>query len=214
MPAPASAAFKSELRQLHFRLAATRARLLFTQLGAGFAAAASLAIGGLAAEMTLDWLVHLPWLARACFSLPALGGAGWILYREVLLPLFRMPSDHAVACAIERAMPVFETRLIASIQLGRDAAAKKSALVGALIRETAAMAAGQDFRKAVKNGRLVRQARLLGCILVAAGALAWLGRAERLRCCSSGRSCSPPGCRAGPASRRSIVRQSSPRARI
>jgi hypothetical protein len=178
MPPPASPAAKGELRQLHFRLAATRARLLFTRMGAGLAAAASLAIGGLAAEMTLDWLVHLPWLARACFSLPALGGAGWILYREVLLPVFRIPSDHAVACAIERAMPVFQTRFIASIQLGRDAAAKKNALVGALIRETASIAAGQDFRKAVKSGKLIRTARLLACVLVAAGGLAWLGRAD------------------------------------
>ena len=67
---------KSDLRSLQFRLAATRARLLATQTGTGLATALAILIGGLAAEMTLDWLVHLPWLARACFSLPALGGAG------------------------------------------------------------------------------------------------------------------------------------------
>jgi hypothetical protein len=175
MPTQSTSA-KADLRQLQFRLAATRARLLFTQMGAGFAAAASLAIGGLAAEMTLDGLVHLPWLARACFSLPALGGAGWIFYREVLLPVFRIPSDHAVACAIERAMPIFQTRLIASIQLSRDERTKKNALVGALIRETAATAAGQDFRKAVRNASLLRGIKLLACVLVASGGLAWLGR--------------------------------------
>ena len=174
--AQAARTTKKELRQLHFRLVATRMRLLLTRTGTGLAAAASLAAGVFAAEMTLDFLVHLPWLARACFSLPALGGAGWILYREVLLPLLRMPNDHAVACEIERAMPVFQTRLIASIQLGRAGGTKKSSLVAALIRETAAMAAGADFRRVVKLGNLIRALRLLACVLVAAGALAWLGR--------------------------------------
>ena len=98
------------------------------------------------------------------------------LYREVVLPLLRMPSDHAVACMIERAMPVFQTRLIASIQLGRDRSVKKSALVGALIRETSAMAATEDFRKAVKSGKLARAFRMLACVLVLAAGLAWLGR--------------------------------------
>ena len=161
----------SELRQLQSRLAETRARLMGTQAGTGLAAAASVLIGVFAAEMTLDWLVHLPWVARACLSLPALGGAAWILYREVALPLWRRPGDHAVACAIERAMPMFQTRLIASIQL----AGGKSALVGALVRETAAMAAGADFRNVVRTGKLVRALRLLACVLVVAGGLGWWG---------------------------------------
>jgi len=170
-----NAATRRELRQLHFRLAATRVRLLATQTGTGVATAVSVLLGVFATEMTLDWLVHLPWLARACFSLPALAGAGWLLYREVLLPILRMPSNHAIACTIERAMPVFQTRLIASIQLGGTDAAKKSALVGALIRETAAMAAGEDFRKAVKTGKLTHALRVLGCVLVLAGGMAWWG---------------------------------------
>lgn len=167
---------KRDLRQLHFRLAATRLRLLATQTGTGLATAAALLIAVFATEMALDWLVHLPWLARACFSLPAIAAAGWLLYREVILPLLRMPSDHAVACAIERAMPIFQTRLIASIQLGAAEASKKSALVGALIRETAAMAAGEDFRKAVQTGKLIRALRLLACVLIVSAGLAWLGR--------------------------------------
>lgn len=178
MPPQTPSATRTELRQLHFRLAATRARLLLARAGAGIAGAASLAIGVMAAEMTLDWLVHLPWIARACFSLPALGGAVWIFYREVLLPFFRMPNDHSVACQIERALPAFQTRLIASIQLGRDEETKKNALVGALIRETAALAATQDFRRAVKFGKLARRLRLLVCVLLGAGMLAWLGKAD------------------------------------
>jgi hypothetical protein len=87
-----------------------------------------------------------------------------------------MPNDHAVACEIERALPIFQTRLIASIQLGRQNRMKKSAMVGALVRETAAMAAGEDFRKVVKMGKLIRALRVLACVLVAAGGLAWLGR--------------------------------------
>ncbi|HEX4084082.1 MAG TPA: DUF4175 family protein [Chthoniobacteraceae bacterium] len=168
---------KGALFQLRLRVAATRARLLAAQAGTGAVTAASLLIGVFAAEMTLDWLTHLPWLARACFSLPALGGAGWIVYREIILPLMRLPSEHAVACAIERAMPDFKTRLIASIQLGRSGQ-KGNALVGALIRETASMAKGMDFRKAVKMGKLLRALRVLVCVLVVAGGLGWLGRAN------------------------------------
>jgi hypothetical protein len=175
-----TSATKAEMRQLYLGLVATRARLVLVRAGAGIAGAASLAIGVLAAEMTLDWLVHLPWIARACFSLPALGGAGWILYREALLPLFRMPNDHAVACRIETVLPIFQTRLIASIQLGRDEEAKKNALVGALIRETAALAATQDFRRIVKFGKLARRLRVLGCVLAGAAVLAWLGRADAM----------------------------------
>ena len=166
------------LRQLRFRVAATRTRLVASRLGTGLATALGILIAAFAVEMTLDWLVHLPWLARACFSLPAIAGAGFLLYREVLMPLLKMPSDHAVACVIERAMPVFETRLIASIQLGRGEAAKKNALVGALIRETAAMAAGENFRKAVKAGGLIRALRLLVCVALVAGGLAYVGRGE------------------------------------
>jgi hypothetical protein len=169
---------KAELRQLHFRLVATRARFVLAQLAMGLAAAVALAIGLLTIEMTLDWLVHLPWLARACFSLPAIGGAAWLLYREAFLPLLRMPGDHAIACAIERAMPVFQTRLIASIQLGRDARAKNNALVRALIRETAAIASAQDFRKAVSLAKMLRTVRALACIVIVAGILAWAGRAN------------------------------------
>ena len=96
------------------------------QIGAGLAAAACLLAGVLAGEMTLDWLVRLPWVARACISLPAIAATAWMVIREVIMPLLRMPSDHSVACAIERAMPVFQTRLIASIQLGRARDAKKA----------------------------------------------------------------------------------------
>ena len=174
MTAQANSAMRKELRQLQFRLATTRARLLATQTGTGMVTAISLLVGVFAAEMTLDYLVHLPWLARACFSLPALAAAGWIFYKEVVLRLVRMPNDHAVACAIERAMPVFQTRLIASIQLGRGE--KKGALVAALIRETAALAAEADFRNVVRIEKLAQAARLLVGILVVAGVLAWLGR--------------------------------------
>lgn len=166
----------AELRQLRARLVATRARLLLAQTSTGLARAAAVLIGAFAAEMTLDFLAHLPWPARACFSLAALAGAGWILRRETLLPLLRIPDDHAVACAVERALPVFQTRLIAAIQLGAADASKKSALVGALIRETAAIAADHDFRKAVRTEKLIRALRVLACVLAAACVLAWLGR--------------------------------------
>src|SRR5271170_1411366 len=122
-----------QLRQLRFRLMATCARLLFVTAATGLARAAALLIGAFVSEMTLDYLVRLPWLARACVSLPALAGTGWIVYREIILPILRTPGDHAMACAIERELPFFQTRLIASIQLGASEVAKKSALVGALI---------------------------------------------------------------------------------
>jgi len=165
---------KKEMGQLRLRLAATRLRWLAAQVGAGKALALAILVGGLSLEMALDWLVHLPWLARACLSLPAIGGAAWILYRDALLPLLRMPGDHAMACCIERELPIFQTRLIASIQLGRKDRARKSTLVGALIRETVAIAALEDFRKAVKMEKLISSVRLLACALVVAGGVVWM----------------------------------------
>jgi hypothetical protein len=174
MPSSPPKSARSELSQLQFRLAATRTRLLLARTGAGVAAALAVGIGGLCAEMALDCLVHLPWLARACFALPTLGGALWLLARNAILPLLQVPGDHAMACEIERAIPSFQTRLIASIQLGRNSAARANALVGALIRETAAMAATIDFRRAVKLDRLHRNLRFLIAAVVFAVVVAWM----------------------------------------
>lgn len=178
MPAPAFTPPVREFRRLRLRLAATRAWLVFNRAGTGLATVLTLVIAVLAGEMTLDWLVHLPWLARACLVVPAIAGAGWILWKDVLQTLVRMPSDLAVACAIERVMPNFQTRLIASIQLGRDATARQSALVGALIRETTAIATGLDFRKAVSGGKLVRSGRLLAAMVLVSGGLVWWMRGD------------------------------------
>lgn len=181
MSAPADQteqATRRELRQLRFRLAATRVRLVAVQVMTGMGMALAWLVGIFTAEMALDWLVHLPWVARACFSLPALGWSGYLIYCDVIRLLMKTPGDHAVACAVERALPQFKTRLIASIQLGAGDGPQRSALVRALIRETAAMAGTQDFRKVVKLGKLARVVKILACVLAVAGVMGFLGRSE------------------------------------
>lgn len=178
VPARAPASPQADLWQLRVRLVATRARLLGIQFASGLTAFAVLLLGGLTVEMMLDWLVHLPWLARACFSLPAIVGAFWVLYRDGLRPIIHIPGDHKIACVIERALPVFETRFIAAVQLSRENATRQNGFVRALLRETAVIAAGQDFRKVVKTARLIRLLRIFSAVFLLSAACAWLAWAD------------------------------------
>src|SRR4051794_544096 len=73
----------------------------------------------LAFEMTLDWLTALHWPVRALIFIGGFGGTGWLAWKIGIEP-FRQPiSDDTAALMIEREMPVFRSRFIASVQLAR-----------------------------------------------------------------------------------------------
>ena len=129
----------------------------------------------LAIEMPLDWLLALPSVVRAALLICGLGGGAVLGWRFGFRQWLHKPDDDRVALAIERALPQFRSRFIASVQLARQNDAEDSAaarenvsrsLVNALLEQTAEIADGAPFDKAVNTDTLRRWAR------IAAGATA------------------------------------------
>lgn len=161
--------------ELAERLDRIRNRQGAVALGSGVAIALLVLLVWLAIEMPLDWLVELPVWARALFLVGGLGGAAFALWRLGLRPLLHQPDDDRVALAIERALPQFRSRFIASVQLARRTDGVSGSIVRALLTETTALAQTARFETVVKTGLL---GRCSGAALVAAllaGLLWWLG---------------------------------------
>lgn len=136
----------------------------------GLALALLVVVATVTVECALDWLTELPWPMRALILLCTLAAAGFFLRRDVVKPLRQKLNDDAVALLIERALPEFQTRYIASIQL---AGQHSSSFIRALLAETDALAATLSFGCVVRLAPLRRA--LFGALLAVAvaGGLAW-----------------------------------------
>jgi hypothetical protein len=113
----------------------------------------------LALAMFLDWWLDLPRPLRATMLLAQTTIAGFILWRMVLIPIIRQPTDDELALMVEKARPEFRSRLIASVQLTRPGALgsnDSASMVEAMVEQTEAVAAPQDFTKIVSTERLQR----------------------------------------------------------
>ena len=129
------------------RVQGVRSKLLTVALTHGVArlvVAVVLLLGG---GMALDWAVNLPEWARALLLLIYLGVFGVLVWRGILKPLFNQPDDDTVTLMVERGVPEFRSRLIASLQLSRSELPKGAspALVRELVRETEALAQPRNF---------------------------------------------------------------------
>ena len=129
------------------RVQGVRSKLLTVALTHGVArlvVAVVLLLGG---GMALDWAVNLPEWARALLLLIYLGVFGVLVWRGNLKPLFNQPDDDTVTLMVERGVPEFRNRLIASLQLSRSELPKGAspALVRELVRETEALAQPRNF---------------------------------------------------------------------
>ena len=126
----------------------------------------------LALAMFADWWLDLPWAARLVSLVVQLGIFAYILLRFIAAPVLRQPDDDELALMVEKAKPEFRSRLIASLQLTRPAAVPagaSTALVGALVEETEALARPGDFRKIVPTDRLKKFGILAVFIPIIAG---------------------------------------------
>src|SRR3954469_15001037 len=153
---PAAASVEPS-RLLARKLAALRSRHIGVAVLTGLAIAISVAIELLALELFADWWLDFPWSVRLVLLLLQLGALAYILVRLVAVPLLRRPDDDEVALMVEKARPVFRSRLIASLQLARPGAVPATASAGlaaATIRETEALAQSTDFRPIVSTQRL------------------------------------------------------------
>ena len=158
-----------------------RSRQCAVALRTGIALALVAVLAWLAIEMPLDWLLALPFAVRAAMLACALGGAAVLAWRFGIRAWLHRPDDDRVALAIERALPQFRSRFIASVQLARqqnsDAAPDgvSRSLVNALLDETAGVAADAPLGDAVKTDALRRWARTAIVAAVCAAALWFAG---------------------------------------
>lgn len=176
---PTHAAVESETETLSLRECAPElARCLrFVRVATGRAAlqtglamALPVLFCWLAITMPLDWMVELPRWARALFLVAGMGGAAWVGWHFGLREWLHRPSDEAVALRIEKALPEFRSRFIASVQLSREG---DGALVRALLAETTNLARSSRLDAVVKRARLFRWMKV-GAVLALTGAAAWL----------------------------------------
>lgn len=155
-----------------------RARAGRVALGTGVMYALPTLLGWLGIVMPLDFWVELPRWVRACCLAVAWGGAAWVLWWWGFRVLLRPQPDDRIALRIERALPVFRSRYIASVQLARELPSTPApSLVAALLEETTEIAHQTDFRQVVTTDHLRRwrNGLILG-LLVAMGLAIWGGR--------------------------------------
>ena len=139
-------------RDLAARLDRLRARHAAVALATGIAMALSAVVAWLVAECPSDFLLALPWWFRGLCLAAGLGGAGAFAWRCGVRPFRARPDDHSLALMIERAVPAFRSRYIASVQLAHDA----SPLVRALVAETTALARTAHFGAVIDTASLRR----------------------------------------------------------
>jgi len=156
-------------RIILYKIAALRRKVVGVALLTGLAMAVAVGVEALALAMFMDWWLDLPRWIRALMLLAQGGILGFILWRLVLAPIIRQPSDDDLALMVEKARPEFRSRLIAAVQLTRPGALGENdsaSMVEAMVEQTEAMAAPQDFTKIVSTERLRRIGILATSMLV------------------------------------------------
>ena len=146
-------------RILGAKLEALRRKLLTVAVLTGVMIALAVGVEMLALAMFLDWLLDLPRGIRALMLAGQAAILGVILWRMVLVPIIRQPSEEELALMVEKARPEFKSRLIASVQLTRPGALgtnDSASMVEAMVEQTEAVAAPQDFTQIVSTERLQR----------------------------------------------------------
>src|SRR3954471_24284969 len=101
------------------KIAAVRRKHLTVAALTGVAAAVGAFVLLLAGAMLLDFYLNFSFTVRAGLLAITLGTAGFALLYSLFGPLLYGPDDDRIALQVEDAEPVFRTRLIAAIQLGR-----------------------------------------------------------------------------------------------
>ena len=165
-----------QMRKLLARISAIRRKRSVIRLTTGCSFAIATLAGMMIGETILDFLVDLPWTARACTLAGALGCAFFWLWKDAIRPLCKRMSDDAIALMIEHALPIFRTRYIASVQLVRASGnAEPPSLVRALVEQTASIASALDFRKVIKSDRMKRGLRSAILVVALASTLGYYG---------------------------------------
>ena len=115
-----------------------RSRLLFVDVATGVSRLLVVLALLMSAGMMLDWGVDLSRDGRGLLLIVYASVASIMVWGGVLRPFFNQPNDDEIALIVERGIPDFRSRLIASLQLSRTVrtGGESSELVGALVDET------------------------------------------------------------------------------
>ncbi|MBM3335117.1 hypothetical protein FJY63_10695, partial [Candidatus Sumerlaeota bacterium] len=146
-------------------------------LGRSVAAVTAYGAAIAACHFALDWSWRPGPTPRLLLLAALLAAVGYVLWREVWLPLRQLPTHDDLALEIERYYPLLRGRFISSVQLGRrlgqpgvtviDCGALS--LIRSLIEETVGVISALNLR-AVPDRRAVKRA----AAVAAAALLAWV----------------------------------------
>ena len=145
---------------LQGKLAGVRNKHLFVGLGTGFAWLLLAAVGLLGVGMFLDWKFDLPKDVRLVFLIGDALVLSVIFRKHIYTPLTHRPDHEKVALEVERGIPEFRSRLIASTQMGHRTEQDQTAamFVNALVNQTEEMARSHDFNQGVPSDNFSKAA--------------------------------------------------------
>lgn len=159
-----------EAPHIEERFGAVRRRLLRTILLTGVAYLLMWTMALSLLCFLADYLFRLPPAIRAVGIGLELVALGVVAFLRLVRPLRIRHDDDDIALMLERAHPELRSRVISSVQLGREDAEEdvrhSRAMIGALQSETVTMTRSMDFRGVVSLRLLKRVA--IGALIVAA----------------------------------------------
>jgi hypothetical protein len=155
------------------RLASLRVKTRLLEGWRGVAAVLALVIGAVVLAGLLDWYLQLPSLLRAVLLVGILGGAGYLFYRYLLVPLVAPCDDLTLALRVEDKFPELNDSLASTVQFlqetGDSPAAGSESMRKHAIAQALAKAEGYDFNRVLnRRGLLALGASVLILLAVAA----------------------------------------------
>jgi hypothetical protein len=146
------------------RLAGVRRGIVTRTLVAGLSKTLWLVITIAAADLAIDWLLHLDLIQRAGMLAMMLVLTVWYVYRWLWKPVGLEVSDDALALAIEAAHPNLDQSLITALQLSRlekPARGASADLTQLAIVSGSKLADEVSFGSILESRRTARNASLL-----------------------------------------------------
>lgn len=145
---------------LQRKLAGVRDKHLYVGVGAGIAWLIVAAVILLAAGMWLDWIFEFSRDTRLLLLVLDAGVLATIFVKHIFGPLTNRPNYEEVALEVERALPEFRSRLIASTQMNpeMETDATAASFVRALVSQTEQLAGAEDFNRVVPSDGFAKAA--------------------------------------------------------
>jgi hypothetical protein len=158
---------------LQSKLGQVRRKRGVVGIATGAAAVVVVVVAATMVTALLDWWLDLPYVVRALLLALQLAAAAALVVRLAVWPVVRGADEESLALSVEQRWPIFRSRLISAIQLGRAGAVPAgvgAAFVTQLVRETEQVADSVDFGAVVPMRPMSRVVALAIAVLAAGGA--------------------------------------------